>query len=210
MASYRNWWLMCPVQGLCKCTFAPQRRPCFVPTPAFARLGFWPFPPRRNFAILSILNDFNLCNFDKHFKNSSALELCNTFSSLIRLTPHCWELKKGQLLWILKYKSWMRDFFSQIPAWEKYQPHEKGGCWRQTTPITWNLNFADNGCAADYCSVIWVKFWQIFGWKSVIGRDWDYCKAYLFCWHESHNIFEYFFSLFTSQVATWLAAERLS
>ena len=36
------------------------------------------------------------------------------------------------------------------------------------------------------------------------------CKAYLFCWHESHNIFEDFFSLFTSQVATWLAAERLS
>ena len=48
---------------------------------------------------------------------------------------------------------------------------------RQTTPITWNLNFADNGCAANYCSVIWVKFWQIFGWKSVIGRDWDYCKG---------------------------------
>ena len=207
MASYRNWWLMCPVQGLCKCTFAPQRRPCFVPTPAFARLGFWPFPPRRNFAILSILNDFNLCNFDKqHFKNPIALELCNTFSSLIRLTPHCWELKKGQLLWILKYKSWMRDFFAnpcmgKIPtSWER---------WLLTTDSD-HLESQFRGCAADYCSVIWVKFWQIFGWKSVIGRDWAYCKAYLFCWHESHNIFEDLFSLFTSQVATWLAAERLS
>ena len=29
----------------------------------------------------------------------------------LRLTPHCRELKKGKLLLILKYKSWMRDFF---------------------------------------------------------------------------------------------------
>ena len=63
-------------------------------------LPYWAFSTGSNYVIST-----------RHFKNPIALELCNTFSSLIRLTPQCWELKKGQLLWILKYKSWMRDFF---------------------------------------------------------------------------------------------------
>ena len=63
-------------------------------------LPYWAFSTGSNYVIST-----------RHFKNPIALELCNTFSSLIRLTPHCWELKKGKLLLILKYKSWMRDFF---------------------------------------------------------------------------------------------------
>ena len=63
-------------------------------------LPYWAFSTGSNYVIST-----------RHFKNPIALELCNTFSSLIRLTPHCRELKKGKLLLILKYKSWMRDFF---------------------------------------------------------------------------------------------------
>ena len=46
-------------------------------------LPYWAFSTGSNYVIST-----------RHFKNPIALELCNTFSSLIRLTPQCWELKK--------------------------------------------------------------------------------------------------------------------